>query len=158
MTGHFAYYGWTSAFQLKWQHEHQKLCALGRHESLRCSTSTFIWCQSCCVVRHFRHSSSRPILWRSNINELCNILCNCLSLCSYAAKNVLELLQQNALNDFVWMKDGAPPHVAKSVRRVLEQHFGDRIISHRFPFSVASAIPWSDSYNFLVLGIYQIQS
>ena len=34
------------------------------------------------------------------------------------------------------MQDGAPPHIAKSVHRVLEQHFGDRIISRHFPF------PW----------------
>ena len=68
---------------------------------------------------------------------------------------VLELLQRNALNDIVWMQDGVPPHVAKSVRRVLEQHFGDRIILRHF-FSVASAIPRSDSYEFLVLRIYQI--
>lgn len=47
-----------------------------------------------------------------------------------------ELLQRNALNDIVWMQDGAPPHIATSVRRVLEQHFGDRVISRHFPF------PW----------------
>ena len=45
-----------------------------------------------------------------------------------------ELLQRNALNDIVWMQDGAPPHIVKSVRSVLEQHFGNRITSRHFPF------------------------
>ena len=34
------------------------------------------------------------------------------------------------------MQDGAPPLLSKSVRRFLEQHFGDRIISRHFHF------PW----------------
>ena len=45
----------------------------------------------------------------------------------------------------------------KSVRRVLDQHFGYRIISRHFSFSVVSSIPWSDSGEFLVLGIHQVQ-
>ena len=38
-----------------------------------------------------------------------------------------ELLQLNALNDIIWMQDSAPAHIAKSVRRIIEQHFGDHI-------------------------------
>lgn len=47
---------------------------------------------------------------------------------------ISELLQWNALNYIVWIQDGAPPHIAKSVRSVLKQHFSDRVISHHFPF------------------------
>lgn len=47
-----------------------------------------------------------------------------------------ELRRLNALNDIVWMQDGAPPHIARSVKRLLDQHFGDRIISRYYPF------PW----------------
>ena len=46
-----------------------------------------------------------------------------------------ELLQCNVLDGMVWMQGGAPPHTAKFVRRALEQHFGDRIISRHFFFS-----------------------
>ena len=56
----------------------------------------------------------------------------------YAAmlkNNVLpELRRRNALNDIVWMQDGAPPHIAKSARKVLEQHYGDRITHSIFLF------------------------
>ncbi|GFT14517.1 uncharacterized protein TNCV_4004611 [Trichonephila clavipes] len=50
-----------------------------------------------------------------------------------------ELRRWNALNDIVWMQDGAPPHrwrTSRSVKRLLDQHFGDRIISRYYPF------PW----------------
>ena len=58
-----------------------------------------------------------------------------LSVYSYTANYVMpELLQQNPLNDIVWMQDVASPQIAKSVSSVLEQHFGDRIISRHFPF------------------------
>ncbi|GFU35794.1 uncharacterized protein TNCV_1083571 [Trichonephila clavipes] len=33
-----------------------------------------------------------------------------------------ELRRRNALNDIVWMQDGAPPHIARSVKRLLDQH------------------------------------
>ncbi|GFV34312.1 uncharacterized protein TNCV_4023271 [Trichonephila clavipes] len=47
-----------------------------------------------------------------------------------------ELRRRNALNNIVWMQDGAPPHIARSVKRLLDQHFGDHIISRYYPF------PW----------------
>ena len=47
-----------------------------------------------------------------------------------------ELRRRNTLNDIVWMQDGAPPHITRSIKRRLDQHFGDRIIS-RLSFSVA---------------------
>ena len=47
-----------------------------------------------------------------------------------------ELQRRNALSNIVWMQDGAPPHVASSVKQCLTQHFGDRVISRHFPF------PW----------------
>ena len=43
-----------------------------------------------------------------------------------------ELSRPNALNDIVWMQDGAPPHIVRSIKRLLDQHFGDRIISRLF--------------------------
>ena len=46
------------------------------------------------------------------------------------------LLQRDALSDIIWMQDCAPPHIAGSVKRLLDQHFGDRIISRHYPF------PW----------------
>ena len=60
------------------------------------------------------------------------------SRCTAMLQNYVipEFLQQNALNDIVWMQDGALSHIAKSVLRVLEQHFGNRIISRHFLF------PW----------------
>ena len=66
-----------------------------------------------------------------------------------------KLLLQNALNGIAWRQDGALPHKAKSVRRTpfwWQHHLTD------FSFSVASAIPRSDSQGFLVLGIDQMQS
>ena len=45
-----------------------------------------------------------------------------------------ELQRQNALCGIVWMQDGAPPHVGSSVKRLLSQQFGNRVISHHFPF------------------------
>ncbi|GFW98663.1 hypothetical protein TNCV_2758421 [Trichonephila clavipes] len=45
-----------------------------------------------------------------------------------------ELRRWNALNDIVWMQDGVPPHIARSVKRLLDQHFGDRIIPRYYPF------------------------
>ncbi|GFX27592.1 hypothetical protein TNCV_4996471 [Trichonephila clavipes] len=63
------------------------------------------------------------------------MFCNGLSVCSPAEKLCLtELRRRNALNDIVWMQDGAPPHIARSVKRLLDQHFGDRIISRYYPF------------------------
>ena len=53
---------------------------------------------------------------------------------------ILELFQKNARNEIVCMQDGAPLHMAKSVHGVLEQHFGDRIITRYFPFPWP---PWS---------------
>ncbi|GFV75722.1 uncharacterized protein TNCV_1756501 [Trichonephila clavipes] len=47
-----------------------------------------------------------------------------------------ELRRRNALNGIVWMQDGAPPHIARSVKRLLDQHFDYRIISRYYPF------PW----------------
>ena len=47
-----------------------------------------------------------------------------------------ELQWQNALSEVVWMQDGAPPHVGFSVKRLLSQQFGDRVISCLFQ------IPW----------------
>lgn len=46
-----------------------------------------------------------------------------------------ELQQRNVVNDIVWMQDGAPPHVATCVRQVLQQNFGDRVISRNFAVS-----------------------
>ncbi|GFX58616.1 transposable element tc3 transposase [Trichonephila clavipes] len=45
-----------------------------------------------------------------------------------------ELRRWNELNDIVWMQDGVPPHIARSVKRLLDQHFGDRIIPRYYPF------------------------
>ncbi|GFW07462.1 uncharacterized protein TNCV_3915951 [Trichonephila clavipes] len=52
-----------------------------------------------------------------------------------------ELRRRNALNDIVWMQDGAPPHIARSVKRLLDQHFGDRIISRYYPFPSPARSP-----------------
>lgn len=46
-----------------------------------------------------------------------------------------ELQQRNVISDIVWMQDGAPPHIAQCVRPVLQQHFGDRVISRNFAVS-----------------------
>ena len=64
------------------------------------------------------------------------------SRCTAMLQNYVipELLHRNALNDIVWMQDGAPSRKAMSVRRVLEQHFSDPI-SHAIFFSVASETP-----------------
>ena len=70
------------------------------------------------------------------LNHLCNILCNRLYRYTAMLQNCVipELFQRNALNDIDWIQDGAAPHTAKTVHRVLEQHFGDHIISCHFPF------------------------
>ena len=47
-----------------------------------------------------------------------------------------ELQRQNALSEVVWMQDGVPPHVGSSVKCLLGQWFGDRVISRHFKF------PW----------------
>ncbi|GFY57098.1 uncharacterized protein TNIN_182441 [Trichonephila inaurata madagascariensis] len=47
-----------------------------------------------------------------------------------------ELRQRNALHNIVWMQDCALSHMEMSARRILQQHFGDRVISHHFPFPV----------------------
>ncbi|GFV18026.1 uncharacterized protein TNCV_168301 [Trichonephila clavipes] len=70
------------------------------------------------------------------------MFCNGLSVCSHAENYVLpELRRRNALNDIVWMQDGAPPHIARSVKRLLDQHFGDRIISRYYPFPSPARSP-----------------
>ena len=46
-----------------------------------------------------------------------------------------ELQQRNVINDIVCMQNGAPPRIATSVRQVLQQHFGDRIITRNFAVS-----------------------
>ena len=62
-----------------------------------------------------------------------------------------KLLQRNVINDIVWMQDGAPPRIGTSVRQVLQQHFGDRIIARKF------AVSWPPHSNrFLVLGLSEI--
>ena len=138
-----------SAFQFQWQYEHQKLYAMGRHESSGCSISTFIW---------------RQIVWcRISVTVLISpylfeeatpmdfVTCS-VTASRYTAmlQNyvIAELLQRNALNDIIWMQDNAPPHITKSVRRVLEQHFGDRIISSHFPFSWPLGSPDLTPMNF----------
>ena len=47
-----------------------------------------------------------------------------------------QLLQrQNALSEVgMLMKDGVAPHVGSSVKRLLSQQFGDRVISCHFSF------------------------
>ena len=47
-----------------------------------------------------------------------------------------ELQRQNSLSKGVWMQDSAPPHVGSSVKSLLSQRFGDKVISLHFPF------PW----------------
>ena len=49
-------------------------------------------------------------------------------------KNYLisKLQQRNVINDIVWMQDFAISHIVTSVRQVLQQHFGDRIIARNF--------------------------
>ncbi|GBM01889.1 hypothetical protein AVEN_219006-1 [Araneus ventricosus] len=44
------------------------------------------------------------------------------------------LQQRNFLSEVVWMQYAAP-HVGSSVKRLLTQHFTDRIIYHHFMFS-----------------------
>ena len=34
----------------------------------------------------------------------------------------------------MWKQDGTPPHVGSSVKRLLSQQLGDRIISGHYPF------------------------
>ena len=34
----------------------------------------------------------------------------------------------------MWTQDGAPPHVGSSVKHLLSQQLGDRVISRHFPF------------------------
>lgn len=51
-----------------------KLCTMGKHESSLYHISTFIWCQIYNVVRHCRHSCSRPVhFWRWNTSLVFNI-------------------------------------------------------------------------------------
>ena len=68
-----------------------------------------------------------------------------LQTCTVTSARYLDMLtryaipalqRQNALSEVVWMQDGAPPHIGSSVKRVLSQQFGDRVISRHFPF------PW----------------
>ena len=47
-----------------------------------------------------------------------------------------ELQWQNALSEVVWTQDGASPHVGSSIKRLLNQQFGDRVTFRHFPF------PW----------------
>ena len=53
---------------------------------------------------------------------------------------ILELQRQNALSEVVWMQDDAPPYVGSSVKRLLNQRFGDIEYIPSFPISVATKI------------------
>ncbi|KFM68220.1 hypothetical protein X975_07877, partial [Stegodyphus mimosarum] len=54
---------------------------------------------------------------------------------------VLVLCRWNALNDMIWMQDGAHLHIARSVKKLLEQRFDDRIISHHYLFLLPLRYP-----------------
>ncbi|GFV18356.1 uncharacterized protein TNCV_713271 [Trichonephila clavipes] len=85
--------------------------------------------------------------------------CTCsvtLSVCSHAENYVLPELRRNALNDIVWMQDGVPPHIARSVKGSWISIFGDRIIPRYYPFPWPARSHRSDAYGFLVLGLSQI--
>ena len=49
-----------------------------------------------------------------------------LDMLTYYA--IPELQLQNALYEVVWMQDGVPPHVGSSVKRLLNQQLGDRVM------------------------------
>lgn len=53
---------------------------------------------------------------------------------------IRELHQRNVVIVIAWMQDGVPSHVATRVRQVLEQHFGDTVISWNFEVTWQ---PWS---------------
>ncbi|GBN32408.1 hypothetical protein AVEN_216917-1 [Araneus ventricosus] len=61
------------------------------------------------------------------VNDIC-----CKSL---LRKHVIPALQQSpCVSSTIFMQDGAPPHVAHPLKRLLSMHFGNyRIISRRFP-------------------------
>lgn len=46
-----------------------------------------------------------------------------------------QLQQRKAIGNIVWMQDGAPPHVSNSVKQLLQQTFGDKVISRHFQFA-----------------------
>jgi hypothetical protein len=54
---------------------------------------------------------------------------------------ITSLQQRNILGEVVFMQDGAPPHVSRNVKALLQQHFGDRIISRHFPFEWPARSP-----------------
>ena len=69
-----------------------------------------------------------------------------------------ELSRRTALNDIVWMQNGAPPHIARSVKKLLDQHFGDRIISRHYPFPWPARSPDLTLMDFWFYGMSQIRS
>lgn len=48
---------------------------------------------------------------------------------------ISEFQQRNIVNGSIWMQDSAPPDATMCVQQVLQQHFGDRVISHNFALS-----------------------
>ena len=48
---------------------------------------------------------------------------------------------ENALSEALWMQDGALPHVRSSVNHLLNQQFGDRVISSHFQFQWPPSSP-----------------
>ena len=147
------------AFELKWQREHQKLCALDRHES-SCGTRAFIRCQTYCVVRHYKYSCSQSTLfWGIDTNGLCNMLCNGLLLCSQPGKLCNTRIASAKCTKWHSL-NGRWCTVTHS--KICSQGHGLAICWSQnlalFFFFVASVIPQFDSCVFLVLRIHQIQS
>ncbi|GFV29710.1 hypothetical protein TNCV_4195821 [Trichonephila clavipes] len=62
-----------------------------------------------------------------------------------------ELRRRNALNDIVWMQDGAPPHIARSVKG---SWISILVIASSHAIIVFRGLrdPRSDPYGFLVWG------
>ena len=114
----------------------------------------FIWRQSYCVVRLFRHSSSRLILlWGSDTNGLCNMLCNRLSLYTYAAKLCHTRIASVKCTKWHRLDARYCTFTYKEVCLLgLRTTFWWSHHVTQFSFSVASAIAWSYAYGFLVLG------
>lgn len=44
-----------------------------------------------------------------------------------------QLQQRGVIDTIIYLQDGAPPHIQNGVRQLLQQHFGNRIISRHFP-------------------------
>lgn len=115
-------------FHHNWQRQPQKLYSLTRHESGFHMTLKLLYGAA------FHAHCSRPgILWRSDTNGVCCSVTG-FRYTDMLQNYVLQLMQRVALNGIVWIQDGAHPHIAKCVSRVLEQHFGDNIISYHSPF------------------------